>query len=167
MSLLNSVLKVFVGDKSKKDVKALQPLVEEIKSFEKQLEALSNDELRQKTMQFKAQIQEDCKDLNQQIEALKAEAQASTDIDRNEEIYGEIDALEEEAYKISENTLNKILPEAFAVVKETAKRFANNETLEVTATEFDRLLSGTKEYVTLDGDKAIWSNSWDAAGWRE
>ncbi|AKA34072.1 MAG: preprotein translocase subunit SecA [Muricauda sp.] len=164
MSLLNSVLKVFVGDKSKKDVKALQPLVEEIKSFEKQLEALSNDELRQKTMQFKAQIQEDCKDLNQQIEALKAEAQASTDIDRNEEIYGEIDALEEEAYKISENTLNKILPEAFAVVKETAKRFANNETLEVTATEFDRLLSGTKEYVTLDGDKAIWSNSWDAAG---
>ena len=164
MSLLNSVLKVFVGDKSKKDVKALQPLVEEIKSFEKQLEALSNDELRQKTMQFKAQIQEDCKDLNQQIEALKAEAQASTDIDRNEEIYGEIDALEEEAYKISENTLNKILPEAFAVVKVTAKRFANNETLEVTATEFDRLLSGTKEYVTLDGDKAIWSNSWDAAG---
>ncbi|MEO0902444.1 MAG: preprotein translocase subunit SecA, partial [Bacteroidota bacterium] len=79
-------------------------------------------------------------------------------------IYTEIDKLEEEGYKLSEKTLNDILPEAFAVVKETAKRFANNETLEVTASEFDRSLSGTKDYVTLQGDNAIWKNSWDAAG---
>src|SRR5690606_31713508 len=92
------------------------------------------------------------------------EVESSNDIDRNEEIYAEIDKLNEEAYKISEKTLNDILPEAFAVVKETAKRFAANETLSVLATEFDRKLSGDKDYVTLEGDKAIWNNSWDAAG---
>ena len=164
MSFINSVLKVFVGDKSEKDVKALQPLVKEIKSFEQELEGLSHDQLRQKTAAFKSQIAEDCKEINDQIATLKEEVQNSTDIDRNEEIYSEIDKLNEEAYKISEKTLNTILPEAFAVVKETAKRFANNETLTVTATEFDRSLSGSKDYVTLDGDDAVWKNSWDAAG---
>ncbi len=164
MSLINSVLKVFVGDKSEKDVKALQPLVKEIKSFEQELEGLSHDELRQKTVSFKAQIAEDCKEINDKIAALEEEVENSYDIDRNEEIYAEIDRLNEEAYEISEKTLNDILPEAFAVVKETAKRFAANETLTVTATEFDRAISGTKDYVTLEGDKAIWSNSWDAAG---
>jgi preprotein translocase subunit SecA len=164
MSFINSVLKVFVGDKSEKDVKSLQPLVKEIRSFEQQLEGLSHDELRQKTAAFKAQIAEDCKEVNEKISALQDEVQNSTDIDRNEEIYAEIDKLNEEAYKISEKTLSTILPEAFAVVKETAKRFANNETLTVTASEFDRVLSGDKDYVILEGDSAIWKNSWDAAG---
>ncbi|WP_067033500.1 preprotein translocase subunit SecA [Allomuricauda sp. CP2A] len=164
MSFINSVLKVFVGDKSEKDVKALQPLVNEIKSFEQELEGLSHDELRQKTVSFKAQIAEDCKEINDRIAALEEEVESSNDIDRNEEIYAEIDRLNEEAYQISEKTLNNILPEAFAVVKETAKRFVANETLTVTASEFDRLLSGSKDYVTLEGEKAVWSNSWDAAG---
>lgn len=164
MSFINSVLKVFVGDKSEKDVKSLQPLVKEIRSFEQQLEGLSHDELRQKTVSFKSQIAEDCKEINDKIEALRQEVETSTDIDRNEEIYSEIDGLNEEAYKISENTLNSILPEAFAVVKETAKRFTHNETITVTASEFDRSLSGSKDYVTLEGDNAIWKNSWDAAG---
>ena len=164
MSILNSVLKVFVGDKSEKDVKSMQPLVKKIKSFEQEMEAISHDELRQKTVSFKAKIQENCKDINDKISKLKEEVETSTDIDRNEEIYTEIDKLKEEAYKISEDTLNEILPEAFAVVKETAKRFAHNTTLEVTASEYDRLLSGTADYVTLDGDNAIWKNSWDAAG---
>ncbi|WP_190809316.1 preprotein translocase subunit SecA [Flagellimonas sp. S3867] len=164
MSFINSVLKVFVGDKSEKDVKALQPLVNEIKSFEQQLEGLTHDELRQKTVAFKAQIQEDCKEINDKIAKLQEEIQNSTDIDRNEEIYAEIDKLNEEAYNLSENTLNTLLPEAFAVVKETAKRFVGNETLTVTATEFDRALSGSKDYVTLEGESAVWKNSWDAAG---
>lgn len=164
MSLLNSVLKVFVGDKSEKDVKALQPLVKEIKSFETALEKLSNDELRQKTEDFKAKIKEDCAEVDKKIMALEEEVKNSSDIDRNEEIYAEIDALNDQAYEISESTLNDILPEAFAVVKETAKRFANNETLQVTASEFDRKLSGDKDYVTLEGDQAVWKNSWDAAG---
>jgi preprotein translocase subunit SecA len=164
MSILNSVLKVFVGDKSEKDVKSMQPLVKKIKSFEQEIEAISNDELREKTTTFKAKIQENCKDINDKISELKEEVETSTDIDRNEEIYTEIDKLNEEAYKISEDTLNEILPEAFAVVKETAKRFAHNTTLQVTASEYDRLLSGSADYVTLNGDNAIWKNSWDAAG---
>lgn len=164
MSLLNSVLKVFVGDKSEKDVKALQPLVKEVKSFETALEALTHDELRQKTITFKSRIKEDCAEIDEKIAQLREEVKTSTDIDRNEEIYTEIDALNEEAYKLSEKTLNDILPEAFAVVKETAKRFAANETLQVEATEFDRKLSGEKDYVVLNGDNATWKNSWDAAG---
>src|SRR5690606_30849873 len=83
---------------------------------------------------------------------------------RNEDIYSEIDNLEEQGYEITEKLLDEILPEAFAVVKETAKRFAQNTTISVTASEFDRTLSGSKDYVTLEGDKAIWKNSWDAAG---
>jgi preprotein translocase subunit SecA len=164
MSLLNSVLKVFVGDKSEKDVKALQPLVKEVKSFETALETLTHDELRQKTITFKSRIKEDCAEIDEKIAQLREEVKTSTDIDRNEEIYTEIDALNEEAYKLSEKTLNDILPEAFAVVKETAKRFAANETLQVEATEFDRKLSGEKDYVVLNGDNATWKNSWDAAG---
>ncbi|WP_394970802.1 preprotein translocase subunit SecA [uncultured Croceitalea sp.] len=164
MSILNSVLKVFVGDKSEKDVKSMQPLVKKIKSFEQELEAISHNELRQKTIDFKAQIQDSCKEINDKITKLKEEVETSTDIDRNEDIYAEIDKLNEEAYKISEDTLNDILPEAFAVVKETAKRFANNPTITVTASEFDRSLSGTVDYVSLDGDNAVWKNSWDAAG---
>ena len=164
MSLLNSVIKAFVGDKSKKDVKELQPLLDQIKSFEANLEGLSHDELRQKTLEFKAQIAEACGDLNKQIQEFQDEVQQSTDIDQNEEIYGKIDKLQQEVYEITEITLNKILPEAFAVVKETAKRFVNNTTLTVNASEHDRLLSGSKDYVNLQGDNAIWQNSWDAAG---
>ena len=164
MSFLNSVLKAFVGDKSKKDVKELQPLVTQIKSFEAGLEKLSHDELRSKTTEFRAKITEACKSLNDQIEELTAEVNASKDIDKNEDIYGEIDKLKEEVYTVTENTLNDILPEAFAVVKETAKRFVNNKTITVSASEYDRQLSGNKDYVTLDGDNAIWKNSWDAAG---
>ncbi len=164
MSLLNSVIKAFVGDKSKKDVNELKPLLNQIKSFEGAMESLSHDELRQRTIQFKTKIAEACATVNTQIQALKEEVQASLDIDKNEELYAEIDALEEEAYNITENTLNEILPEAFAAVKETARRFVNNTTLTVTALEYDRILSGSKEYVTLQDDLAIWSNSWDAAG---
>ncbi|MEO0526670.1 MAG: preprotein translocase subunit SecA [Bacteroidota bacterium] len=164
MSFLNSVIKTFVGDKAKKDVKELQPTVTKIRSFESNLESLSNDGLRQKTIAFKTQINEASKEANDKINQLKEEVDASTDIDRNEDIYAEIDKLEEEVYKKSQDTLNEILPEAFAVVKETAKRFAQNETITVTASEFDRSLSGIKDYVNLEGDNAVWKNSWDAAG---
>ncbi len=164
MSFINSILKVFVGDKSQNDVKALQPIVEQIRSFELSLEGLSHDDLRAKTATFKAKIKEDRKAIDDQIATLTEEVKASKDIDKNEDIYAEIDKLKEEGYKISEDTLNEILPEAFAVVKETAKRFTHNTTLTVTALEFDRELSGDNDYVTLEGDNAVWNNSWDAAG---
>lgn len=164
MGFLDNVLKIFVGDKAKQDVGVLMPIVEEIKSKEASMEKLSLDALREKTQEFKARLSDDLQDVNDRIQAFKTEAENTEDIDKREDIYTEIDKLEDEKYKVSEKTLLDILPEAFAVVKETAKRFTNNTTLEVTASEYDRFLSGTKDYVTLQGEKAIWANSWDAAG---
>ena len=164
MSFLNSVLKVFVGDKSKQDVKSIMPIVSKIKTFEAAIAGLSHDELRAKTAQFKATIAQAIQPINDQIAKLLEEAENTEDIDRREDIYLDIDKLKDDAYKTTEDVLDTILPEAFAVVKETAKRFTNNTTITVTASAFDRELSGAKDYVTLDNDKAIWSNSWDAAG---
>ena len=164
MSFLDSVLKVFVGDKSKQDVKAITPLVEKIKTFEAALEALSHDDLRAKTVEFKAIIAKARQPFNDRIDALLQEAEATEDIDKREDIYLEIDKIKDESYEATENTLNDILPEAFAVVKETAKRFKDNASITVTANAFDREISGSKDYVVLDGEKATWANSWDAAG---
>jgi len=164
MGFLDAVLKMFVGDKSEKDVKSIQPIVEQIKALESEFEKLSLDELRNKTTSFKSKIKEATKAVNQQIIELQEKAENSEDIAEKEDIYAQIDGLKDEAYSISEGILNEILPEAFATVKETAKRFAHNETLEVTATEFDREISAIKDNVTLEGDKALWSNSWNAAG---
>ncbi|OEK08827.1 preprotein translocase subunit SecA [Flavivirga aquatica] len=164
MSFLNSVLKVFVGDKSKQDVKAITPIVNKIKALESAIANLSHDELRAKTTEFKATIAEAIKPINDNIAKLLEEAENTEDIDRREDIYQEVDKLKDDAYEKTETVLNDILPEAFAVVKETAKRFTNNTSITVTANTYDRELSGTKDYVTLDGDNATWANSWDAAG---
>ena len=164
MSLINSILKAFVGDKSQKDVKAIQPLINKVKSFDTVLQALSHDELRAKTTEFKEKIKAARADKDSQIIALKEQAEQTSDIDAREDIYTEIDQLEKEAYEISEKVLNDILPEAFAVVKETARRFKENTTISVTATPNDRELSATKPYIVIDGDNAVWANSWDAAG---
>ncbi|MBZ9629105.1 preprotein translocase subunit SecA [Psychroflexus sp. CAK1W] len=164
MGVLDSVLKVFVGDKTKKDLKAITPIVDQIKSFESQFEAQSIDELRENTSRFKAKIKEATADLQAQIDELKDKAEAEQDIDVKESFYTEIDELNEKVYQTTEEVLNDILPEAFATIKETAKRFFHNTTLEVSASEFDRTLSADKDYVSLEGEKAIWKNSWDAAG---
>ena len=164
MGLLDNVLKVFVGDKSKKDIGDIQPLVNEVKKYEDVLSQLSIDELRAKTDFFRNQVKEDQKEIQAQIDDLEKQADTMEDIDKKEDIYNQIDKLQDERYEVEKKTLNRILPEAFAVVKETAKRFKDNETLTVTATPFDRELSGEKDYVNLDGEKAIWKNSWDAAG---
>ena len=164
MSFINSIIKVFVGDKSQKDVKALQPYLNKIKTFEEPLKALSHDELRGRTLFFKDEIKQARLEKDTKIEALKQEVESIVDIDQREDIYVAIDALEKEAYDISEKTLMEILPEAFAVVKETARRFKDNTQIVVTATPKDRELSATKSYITLDGDTAIWANSWSAAG---
>lgn len=164
MGVLDSVLKIFVGDKTKKDLKSITPIVNKIKSLEKEYEALTLDELRGKTIEFKGKIKEALAENTARQDELKKQAEAEEDIDDKESFFSQIDQLKDEAYKISEEILNEILPEAFATVKETAKRFCDNETLKVTASEFDRALSAQKDYITLDGDDAMWSNSWDAAG---
>ncbi|MFN7045252.1 MAG: preprotein translocase subunit SecA [Flavobacterium sp.] len=164
MSIINSILKAFVGDKSEKDVKAIQPLITKVKSFESALQALSHDELRAKTAEFKAKIQQARAEKDAKITSLKQDAEQTQDIDAREDIYAEIDKIEKEAYEISEKVLNEILPEAFAVVKETARRFKENSSITVTATPKDRELSATKSYIAIEGDNATWANSWNAAG---
>ena len=163
MSILNSVIKLFVGDKQQKDLKKLQPVVEDVNKFELAFSKLSHDELREKTITFKNTLKAATKEFDDQITALEEEAKTAQ-IDRQEDIYTEIDTLKDEAYAISEEILVQIMPEAFAVVKETAKRFVENEEIEVTATPYDRELSAERENITLKGDLAFWSNSWDAAG---
>ena len=164
MSFINSIIKAFVGDKSQKDVKATQPYITKIKALEPKLAALSHDELRAKTVEFKEKIKQAKAKQDAEIEAKKLEAENTADIDLREDIYNAIDALEKEAYDISEKVLSEILPDAFAVIKETARRFKENTSITVNATAKDRELSATKTYITLDGDKAIWANQWNAAG---
>jgi len=163
MSILNSVIKLFVGDKQQKDLKGLQPVIENVNKFELAFSKLSHDELREKTIAFKNKLKNATKEVDDQISALEQEAKTAQ-IDRQEDIYTEIDTLKDEAYTISEGILIEIMPEAFAVVKETAKRFVENEEIEVTATPYDRELSAERENITLKDELAYWSNSWDAAG---
>ena len=163
MSILNSVLKIFIGDKQKKDLKQLQPIVDKVRAFEGEMNSLSNDELRLKSDNFRNKIEEATKAFNDKIADLEEEAKTAH-VDRKEQIYVEIDSLKDESYAASEKVLVEIMPEAFAVVKETAKRFTENETVSVTASVFDRELSGSKEYITLEGENAIWATSWDASG---
>lgn len=164
MSFINSIIKAFVGDKSEKDVKALQPYLTKIKTFESTLIALSHDELRARTFYFKDQLKEARANIDEKIATLKKEVEGIEDIDKKEDLYVSIDALEKEAYELSEKTLLEILPEAFAVVKETARRFKDNSEIKVTATEKDREFSAIKPYVTLEGDQSVWQNKWNAAG---
>lgn len=164
MNLINNLLKLFVGDKTKKDLQEIRPIVDKIKSYEESLKALTNDELRAKTTYFKEKIKQARAAKDEAIAQKKLEAEQTEDIDKREDLYIAIDNLEKEAYEISEKVLNEILPEAFAVVKETARRFKENTRIEVTATPKDIEFSATKPYVTIEGDKAYWANSWNAAG---
>ena len=145
MSLISSLIKIFVGDKAKKDMKEIAPLVEQINAHQKQYKSLSNDELRAKTTAFKERITAARSEFEQKIQSLKTQADATDDIDQKEDFYTEIDKLTDEAYKAGEKVLNEILPEAFAVVKETAQRFVDNPTIEVTASAYDRELASLHE----------------------
>ena len=164
MGLLNSVLKVFVGDKTKKDLAGILPLVSKINEHFDSYRILTNDQLRNKTLSFKDLLKKNLREIEDQINKLKIEINQTEDIDQKENFYQQVDDLTIKIKEITADTLEKILPEAFAVVKETARRFVENNSIEVTASEFDRMLSQNKSYINLNGDIAKWSNSWDAAG---
>tara|TARA_B110000977_G_scaffold77008_1_gene103891 strand:+ start:908 stop:4276 length:3369 start_codon:yes stop_codon:yes gene_type:complete len=164
MSILNTILKTFVGDKSKKDIRAIQYLVDQINGHQLGFEAISNDELREKTSIFKSKIQDSRIAIDTEIRDLNTQIKEITDIDQREDIYNRVDILEADGLKVTEDCLNEILPEAFAVVKETARRFVHNEQLRVKASPKDREFAQEKNYVVLEGDDALWANSWDAAG---
>ena len=163
--MLGFISKLF-GNKSERDVKGVQPLVEKIKAEFSKLDQISHDELRAKTLDFKARISSGLEKTDTQIKAAKEEAEndQTLEVNRKVELYSEIDKLEKDRNKELETILMDILPEAFAVVKETARRLANNKTLEVTATDFDRELAAYKKNVLISGDKAIHHNTWIAAG---
>ena len=164
MSILNSILKTFVGDKTKKDLNKITPLVAKINDFQKSFETLSHDELREKTLHFKSLLAEGNNVFNETINQLQEAVGKTDDLDEKEALYKQIDQENEAAQSNAVTILTSILPEAFAVVKETARRFVENQQLEVTASPYDRELSQTKAYIELKGDKALWANSWDAAG---
>jgi len=164
MGILDSILKIFVGDKSKQDIGEIQPIVDIIKSFEGAISQLTINELRAKSDEFRKRIKDDQKEVQQQIDALEKKSETEEDINVKEDIYNEIDQLKDDRYEVEKKTLDDLLPEAFAVMKETAKRFVDNKTLTVNASPFDREISASKDYVTLDGDQANWRNSWNAAG---
>ena len=137
MNILNPILKLFVGDKQKKDLKLLRPIVDKVLSFGKELELISDDELRERTLNFKQKIQDASISLEAKITSLETEI-TEANVDRKELIFEEIDSLRTQIYDNSEKVLADIMPEAFAVIKETARRFTNNEEISVTASASDR-----------------------------
>ena len=161
----NKLLKSLFGDKSSRDMKLIQPLVEKVKAVYPEIQKLSNDELRAKTKEIQAYVQDSAKEQKAQIEKLKATIE-DTPIDEREEIFNQIDKLDKEVLDIYEQALNDVMPTAFCIVKDTARRFAENEETIVTATDFDRELAANpkNDFVSIDGDKAIYHNHWTAGG---
>tara|TARA_B100000809_G_scaffold255706_1_gene294632 strand:+ start:3492 stop:6854 length:3363 start_codon:yes stop_codon:yes gene_type:complete len=164
MSLINSILNVFVGSKSKKDLKEVEGIVKEVLSFESALSSLNHDELRNKTIEFKDKIQLVRTPFNEKVLELKNRIDSSNNIDEKDELFQEIDSVLETSNSKVDELLNEILPEAFAVVKETAKRFKENSEIMVKASSFDMNLSSEKAYISINGENAIWLNKWNAAG---
>jgi preprotein translocase subunit SecA len=158
--------KIFGGNKSDKDVKKLQPTVGEINQHYASYQSISNDELRGKTLEFRQRISDHLRDIDQQIADKKAEAETDNeeDIQSREAIYNEVDKLVKKRDEQIEEVLRTIQPEAFAAVKETARRFKENTELVSTATDLDKWLATQKKNIRIEGDKAIYMNTWDAAG---
>jgi preprotein translocase subunit SecA len=164
--MLGFISKLFGGNKSEKDVKQLMPQIEQIKQAYEALQSIGNDELRQKTQLFRQRIQTHLAGIDADIAAKKeaAEALPVTDINGRDAIYREVDDLKKDRDAQIETVLKQILPEAFAVVKETARRFKENEVVESTATDLDRELAAKRDNITIEGNKALYKNSWTAAG---
>src|SRR5262245_34805647 len=157
---------LFGGSKSEKDVKKIAPLVTEINQHFTSFQSITNDQLRNKTQIFRQRIKDYLKEIDEEIASKNKQADELpyNDLLGKDAIYQEVDKLKKDRDKKIEEVLNDILPEAFAVVKETAKRFKENKEIVATATQLDRDLSVIKEYVTINGDKSVFQNSWTAAG---
>ena len=152
----NKILKSLFGDKSSRDMKLIQPFVEKVKAQTPKVEKLDNDALRARTQEIRQQVQAAANEQKAEIEKLKATIE-ETPLDERADIFAKVDKLEKEVLEVYEEALNEVMPEVFAIVKDTARRFAENEETIVTATDFDRELAGDprKDFITIDGDKAI------------
>ena len=161
----NKILKVLFGDKSSRDMKLIQPFVEKVKAVYPQITKLSNDELRARSAAIRQQVQSAASAEKAEVEKLKATIE-DTPLDERADIFAKIDKIEKDALEVYEKALDQVMPEVFAIVKDTARRFAENEETIVTANDFDRELAGDprKDFITIDGDKAIYHNHWTAGG---
>ena len=159
----NEFLSSFFGNKATRDMKEIKPWVDKVKAAYPEIAALDNDALRAKTEELKAYIRNSAAEQRSKVEELKASVE-NTELEEREELFAQIDKLEKEILDIYEKALDEVLPAAFSIVKETAKRFSENEEITVTATEFDRHLAATKDFVRIEGDKAIYQNHWVAGG---
>ncbi len=162
MKFIDFLSSIF-GNKAQRDMKAIQPLVDQVKAIYPEIQALSNDELRARSLEIKQQVQQAPADLRRQIDELKAKIE-ETEIQDRAPIFAQIDKLEKEVLEVFEKALEEVRPIAFAIVKSTAERFTNNEHIEVTATDFDRELAARHDFVDIEGDKAIYHNHWVAGG---
>ena len=159
----NEFIGKLFGNKNTRDMREIQPWVEKVKQAYPSIEKLTNDELRAKTKELQERIRQSATAENAKIVELKAQVE-TTEIEEREQLFNQIDKLETAVLDKYEVALDEILPEAFAIVKETARRFAENEEVEVTATDMDRTLAATKDFVRIEGDKAIYKNHWEAGG---
>jgi preprotein translocase subunit SecA len=164
MSFINNVLSIFLGNKYERDMKEISPYVEKIHIEFEKLKDISNDELREKTTELRNVIRGFVKGDEDEIQTLKEKAEKEEDVNRKEEIYNTIDKIEKQINDKLEDILDQCVPQSFAIIKETTRRFKENVVLEVTARQFDRDLAATRESITIKGDKALWSNQWIAGG---
>ncbi len=164
--MIGFISRLFGGNKSEKDIKSIMPQVEQINQFVTAYSSISNDALRAKTNEFKQRIKDYLSEIDTSIAELgkRAEQLPFSDISGKDTLYIEIDELKKKRDDLIEEVLDGILPEAFAVVKETARRFKENIQIVSTANDRDRELSIVKDYIKIEGDKAVYSNSWTAAG---
>ena len=160
----NEFISKLFGNKASRDMKEIQPWVEKIKAAYPEVAKLSHDELRAKTEELKKYIKDSAAEEVKKIAELKASIE-DTELEKREAVFAQIDKLEKEVLDKYEKALNDVLPVAFSIVKDTARRLSENEEIEVTATDFDRQLAAQgKDFVRIEGDKAIWKNHWTAGG---
>ena len=164
MSVINKVLGLFLGNKNERDMKEINPFVMLVHQEFEKLQVLTNDELRDKTADLKNKILAGIANDEDEIKQLRENAEKEEDVYIKEDIYNNIDKLEKSIEEKLERILDEHLPVAFAIVKETTRRFKENSVLEVTARQYDRDLAAIRPSITIKGEKAFWSNKWMAGG---
>ena len=161
---INKILKKFVGDKSKQDLKDINPIVGQVRQIGQTLTGISDDDLRNRVEKLKGLVKTRISEREEEIAQLKVQAEAlqGTELEKKESVFAQIDKLEKEVDSQIEEVLEEILPETFAIVRETARRLKENPEIRVTASDFDRQLATiqSKDYVRIEGDTAIWKNNW-------
>jgi len=164
MSIINKVLGLFLGNKYERDLSEINPYIEKIHSEYDKLKGISNDELRNLTQELRQRIKQSIENDENEIKLIREKAEAEEDISKKEDLYSSVDKIEKQINETIERILDEIVPTAFAIVKETARRFKENKLIKVTARQYDRDLAATRESITIEGEFALWKNSWTAGG---